>query len=357
MNTLEVILAVIGLQLVCIAYLLTATLITQGRRSEGKSRQRTEAWSHLLNEAIAGHVDATVQIQDDIRSRAGFESLHRFIDAQLRDTGPRSPLAIRRLCRDVGFTDRLQEDLVQSRDQLSRAGAAKTLGRLREKVALETALDLLHSDDAAVTLAAADTIASLREVKQFLPVFRAIYRRTPITLHGAAGLLSGFGRDVCPVIHRLLMGLVSQELRASSVDSRGRIDPEKSVAIDDVGAQVVMIDLLAFYVYLPSAPTLLRLVKTTKNEEVLIHLVKALAKVGNSAAIPALCRLLAHANWVVRSQSVEALSALHAVGAIPSISLRLDDESLAVRASAQRALASLNTLEAEHEAEGVEILA
>jgi hypothetical protein len=357
MNTLHIIVAAIGLQLLCLAFLLVATLVTQARRSEGKSRELEETWCLLLPAALAGQAEATGQIQASIRSRAGFESFHRSLDAQLHDTGSRSRLAVRRLCREVGFTDRLLEDLVQSRDPLSRAAAAKTLGRLREKTALETALDLLHADDPAVVLAAADAITSLHEVRQFLPVFRAVYGRTPITLHGAAGLLSGFGSAVCPVIHRLLIDLAARGRGSFALDAAGGLDPEKSVGSDDVAAQVVMVDLLAFYGYLPAAPTLLRLLRTAKDDEVLIHLVKALAKVGNSAAFPGLSELLAHSNWVVRSQGAEALSALHALGAVPYIRPLLDDESPAVRACAQRALASLNALEAESEADVVEVFA
>ncbi len=113
-----------------------------------------------------------------------------------------------------------------------------------------------------------------------------------------------------------------------------------------------MIDLLAFYTYLPAAPTLLRLLKTAKDEEILIHLIKAMTKVGSSAAVPRLSALLAHPNWVVRSQSAEALSALRALEAIPNIRHLLDDESLAVRACAQRVLASLNALEADERGSG-----
>jgi HEAT repeat protein len=106
-----------------------------------------------------------------------------------------------------------------------------------------------------------------------------------------------------------------------------------------------MVDLLAFFAYRPAGPTLLRLLQLSEHEEVLIHAVKALAKIGDANAISSLSELLTHPNWVLRGQAVQALAALEALDTIPLIQALLEDEDLRVRVSARKALDRLSEVE------------
>jgi hypothetical protein len=345
MNALQIILFLIGLQLVVIAFLLVAALVTQSRKSGAKVQSLKLLWGGLLPAALAGQPGATAVMRGTLGSKTAFEAFHGFFDEQLRRERGRSPLALRRLSRAIGFTERLERNLLRSRDPFNRAAAAKTLGRLRESTAQETAIDLLGSKDPAVVLAAAYATASYRDPKQLLAVFRAVYDRTPITLHGAAELLSGFGDGACPVVHELLVGVASRYPYPRRLDPVDPVAPGKDIDPDDTAAQTVMIDLMAFYGYVPAEFTLLRLLRVAEDHEVLIHLVKAIAKVGNVAAVPRLTELLTHPNWVIRSQSAQALAALGAIEAAPSVRALLDDNNLAVRACAQRTLRALEAAE------------
>ncbi len=347
MSMLEIILIIVGIEMATIVFLLVATVITHTRRSGAKIRRLQRTWCRLLPDALKGQREATAWIKRSLSSEANFEAFHAFLDEQLRHSRGHSTLSLRQLSRAVGYTDRLQDQLTKSRDHLDRAAAAKTLSRLRERIARDAVVDLLQSDDPAVVLAAAYACASFRDPKYFLPVFQAVYKRTPITLHGAAELLSGFEEGICPVIHKLLTKLVAQYRHGATLDP---VDPEKEIARSDTAAQVVVIDLLAFYAYVPAAHTILRLLKLSQDDEVLIHLVKAIAKVGDSTAVPRLTELLGHQNWVIRSQAAHALAMLDAVDAASSISALLNDDSLRVRGYAQQALQSLRTVEEPVEA-------
>jgi HEAT repeats len=341
MGTLEIILSVIVVQCIALAFLLVATVVTQTRKSGGKIQRWRSLWEHQFPEALAGDSDALAAIRSSLGSRSSFEAFHAFLDDRLRRERGRSTLGLRRLSRVVGFTDWLHEQLLGARDPLDRAAAAKTLGRLRERMAQRQALALLRSNDPAVVLAAAYATASSRDPKLFLPVFRAVYDRTPITLHGAAELLSGFEDGICPEAHRLLIGVAGRYQHNPGDLPADPFDRDTEIGPDESAAQVVMIDLLAFYGYRPAAPTILRLLDLAENDEVIIHLVKAVGRVGNAAAVPRLAELLAHRNWVIRSQSALALAALGAVEAAPAIRLLLDDESLAVRVQAMKTLTEL----------------
>ena len=342
MSALDIILTVIALELVTLVCLFIGLVTMHGRRSGTKVRRMRRLWTRLLPEALEGRRQPTVRIKETLQSDSSFRMFHQFLDEQLREQRNGSPLRFRHLSRAVGLTQRLQRDLTESSDQLERAAAAKTLGRLRERMSRDAVAELLHSKDDAVVLAAGYASASFRDPKFFLPVFRAVYQRTRITLHGIAELLCRFEEGVCPVIHKLLDKVVDQYVRGKPP---GSTDPEKAVDRDDQAAQVVMIDLLAFFAYRPAAGSLLRLLELSEHDEVLIHIVKALAKIGDAAAIPRLSDLLAHPNWVVRSQSVQALAALEAVEAAPLVHALLEDDDLRVRVYAQRALCSLEAVE------------
>ena len=342
MSTLQVVLAIIAVELVTLLGLFAALVLTHARKSGAKIRRLRRLWIRLLPDALEGRRQATARIRETILSDAGFRSFHEFLDEQLRQLGAGSPVRLRHLSRTLGFTQRLQRQLTESRDQLDRAAAAKTLGRLREKMSREAVTELLHSEDPAVVLAAGYASASFRDPSYFLPVFRAVYQRTRITLHGIAELLSRFEEGICPVVHELLDELIHQYSLEGPPSS---FNPDKEVDRGDQAAQVVMIDLLAFFAYRPAAGSLLRLLELSEHEEVLIHIVKALAKVGDAAAVPRLCELLTHPNWVLRSQAVQALAALGAVESTPLIHALLEDDDLRVRVYAQKALHSLKAVE------------
>ncbi|MGI5940058.1 MAG: HEAT repeat domain-containing protein [Thermoleophilia bacterium] len=345
MSVLEIILAIIALQVAAFIYLLVAIVVTYARRARVDVDQLSHQWARQLPDALEGRAEAIDFIRGSLSTDAVRKAFRTFIDEQLYSDINDSLPALRELSRAVGFTEWLRHQALNSRNQLDRAAAGKTLGRLQESVDREVAVKLLQSSDPAVVLAASHTIASLGDPDYLLPVFRAVYQRTPITIHGAAGLLSEFGRGACPAIHELLRAVVDRYLQADAAESYRSLDPEREIDVNDVVAQVVMIDLLAFYAYLPSASTLLALLSLSKAEETIIHVVKALAEVGDVKAVPQLVEMLTHSNWVIRSQTARTLAALDAVEAIPSIRTLLGDESLRVQLYAQRALRSLEGLE------------
>ncbi len=349
---LDLILGIIGLEFLAIVLLLVTVFAVQARKSGGRAQRRKALWKRLLPVAVAGDPETIGRVRASLRRGSDWKAFHSFIDERLRHEREGSMLGLRRLCRHVGLTERLHQQLLQARDPLDRAAAGRTLARLRERIAEDSLLPLLGSSDPAVVLAAAYAVASFKQSDQFLPVFRAVYGRTSITLHGAAELLSGFGKGVCPVVHRLLKGVVKQHQQLVAAVPGTPVDPDKAVDRADTAAQVVMVDLLAFYGYRPAAPTLTYLLSLSDHEEVLIHLVKAVSVVGNASAVPRLTELLGHSSWVVRRQSIQALAALSAVDAVPAIRVLLGDGNLMVRTSAQEALQTLKRAMSFHPSAG-----
>jgi hypothetical protein len=343
MIALEIIGCLVLGQALVLGVLAIVTLTTQARRTGGHIARLKDTWHDLLPAALGGEAAATDRIRKSLHSRADWAAFHAFVDEQLRCGQCQSALRLRRLCRAVGLTERLQLELLGARDPLDRAAAGRTLARLRESIAQNTVLELLDAKDPAVVLAAAYATASFRDSRHLLRVFRAVYQRTPITLHGAAELLSAFGEDSCLVIHGLLKGVTRQYLDVEMGNLSEPIDTRKEIDRNDSAAQVVLVDLLAFFDYRPASSTLCRLLAQSTDDEVLIHLAKAIALIGDVDAVPGLTRLLTHPNWVVRDQSVQALAKLHMVETVPVVHALLADDNPSVRASAREALVSLES--------------
>lgn len=332
MSAMEAMAAVLILE---ILGLLCLVLIIMMKDSRGPQSWRAfylqRRWKKLVPRAARGDTFSLDKLRPTLSNKHRMRAFQHFIDQELTSSGSRTTARTRTLVRDLGFTEWLEDVVQNSHNELERAGAARTLQRLHEQVDTERLEELLHSKDPAVVISAGYMIAATKEASLFYPVLLAVYKQTQITMHGAAELLSRFGPKICPQMRQLLGELAMAQERGF----RSRISP------DDVGIQVIMIDLLAFFGSGRAAKTLSRLMDSTPHEEVLIHIVKALAIIGSSGDAAELIRLLSHSNWVIRSQSAIALATLGASQALPEIETLLEDSDHHVRLAAERALGIL----------------
>jgi hypothetical protein len=340
MMALEIIGCIVLAQALVLSVVMAATGGIQARRSRRRTARLEDMWDSLLPAALRGETIATDRIRESLRSRADWATLHALVDEQLGCGACRSAMTLRRLCRAVGLTERLQLELLGARDPLDRAAAGRTLTRLRERIDQSTILLLLDEKDPAVVLAAAHATASFRDPRHLLRVFRAVQQHTPTTLDDAVELLSAFGEDSCLVIHGLLKSVTRQYLAVEMGDPVAPIDPATEIERADFAVQIMLVDLLSFFGYRPAFPTLCRLLVQSSDDQMLVHLVKAIAVIGDTEAAHSIAGLLTHPSWAVRDQSVQALAKLCAVETAPAVRALLVDDNPSVRASARRTLVS-----------------
>ena len=311
----EVLFIFIALEEVTLVGLFVA-LVCQALWGAGRRRERQiRLWTKTLGPALAGRRHARSRVRRSLKSEEDIVAFQRFLHDHFGPSLSEHSASLRQLMRALGVTSWLHARFRKAGKDLDRASAARTLAYLGEPLNPAEVAELLSSKDPAAVLAAAHALTSLGNPSYFLPVFRAIYDRTPITLHGAAGLLSRFGPAACPTITRLVSEVVKHTVTAPNPKFPGdalpdALDHTKAVDPNDVAAQVVMIDLLAFFRYAPAAPILRELLRVSPHEEVVIHLVKALGALKDSEAIPLLEPLLKHDNWVIRTQAAKALAAI-----------------------------------------------
>jgi hypothetical protein len=311
------------------------------RRNGGvRRRRRARVWRRLLPGVLDGRRYPRMRLQKTLRTARDLRLFDDFLAGELKKADRETFLALRHVSRSLGVTDHLHRQLGQSRSLWKRALAARGLGLLRERDARDKIAGLLEARDPTVVMVAGYACASLQDPTLVMPVLRAVYGKTSITLHGMADMLSRFGPGICPTVHEVLASVVEQHTdfkNYSPVSSGCLVDQE------DVSAQVILIDLLGFFRYRAASTTLLSLLDLTPQEEVQAHVIKALVRTGSRGAAARLTALLSHPNWVVRSQAALALGTLGTPDALPQLTALLEDEDHWVRAHARSAVTSLSS--------------
>ncbi|MCX8032630.1 MAG: HEAT repeat domain-containing protein [Thermoleophilia bacterium] len=307
---LEILLIFIAVEAAALFGLLIA-VVWQSLWGIGTRRERQiRLWVKALDHALAGRRCARNRIRRTLKTEEDIIAFQRFLHEHCHSLKVDSWASLRQLLRALGVTTWLHTRFREARKDLERASAARTLAYLKEPLDPEEVATLLDSKDPAAVLAAAHALTSLGNPDYVVRIFRAVYDRTPITLHGAAGLLSRLGPGVCPTITRILADVLKRIAGNRRPEQPTDIDHTREIDPNDVAAQVVLVDLLAFFRYTPAGPVLRRLLMFSPHDEVVIHLVKALGALRDNKAIPLLKPLLEHENWVVRSQTAKALAAI-----------------------------------------------
>lgn len=307
---LDILLIFIAVEVAALFGLLIA-IVWQSLWGIGARRERhTRLWTRTLDHALAGSRCARNRIRRTLKTEEDIVAFQRFLHEHCHSLKVENSASLRQLMRTLGVTTWLHKRFREARKDLDRASAARTLAYLKEPLDHDEVATLLNSKDPAAVLAAAHALTSLGNPDYLVRIFRAVYDRTPITLHGAAGLLSRLGPAVCPTITRLLADVLKRLAVNKGPDQATDVDRTREIDPNDVAAQVVLIDLLAFFRYKPAAPVLRRLLLFSPHDEVVIHIVKALGALGDSKAVPLLKPLVKHDNWVVRSQTAKALAAI-----------------------------------------------
>jgi len=347
MSTLDVIKIVIGLEAVVFLLVLEALLATRARKSGRKLRRLQALWAEQLPLALRGHSDATDRIRRTLHGGIVWKAFHKLLIEQMGRKLVRAGPELRSVCRSVGLTPWLAKELRKARNPLDRVIAARTLAGLQESVPLDTITGLLRSNKPVFVLAAAYAAAASKDPDQFLPVFRAIRGRTAVSPHGAAEVLSAFDKNICPVVHGLLAQAVPDP--RASLHKHGLISDEErdgGVARACDTAQVVMIELLTFHNHRAAGGTFLQLLELSEDEEVLEHLIRAVAVFGETDAAPRLIELLRHPSPIIRGEAARALAALKAIEAMWDIRDLLVDENPTVRVEAKDAFHLLERVRA-----------
>ncbi|MDZ4132363.1 MAG: HEAT repeat domain-containing protein, partial [Dethiobacteria bacterium] len=199
---------------------------------------------------------------------------------------------------------------------------------------------LLKSKNFSTVLAAAQSLVKSGEAGTFAPAARALLKNTYFTYEGTTEVLIGYGRSICGPIMQLLKSY-SLKKNETEDDSIETVLPKAADAGgEDVVAFVsIMIDLLGFHRYREALPVLAKMLES-RDEEIIVHVLKAFLRIG---AVPEGFNLkpyLTHKYWVIRSFSAQVWKLTGDESALPLLKNMLSDRQWWVRFHAAEALRS-----------------
>lgn len=219
------------------------------------------------------------------------------------------------LLKEMGLFDYNLKRLT-SKKKWRRVYAAFFLGLMRDEEAVPGLQKGLKDKDYLMSFASATALAKIGEKQYLKETLSLLTRREDLGPDKAAEILLEFGSGICAELSLLL----------------GKEDIRKEW-------KYLVIDLLGYWQYLESGPTLLKLLNTSKDNEMKIKSIKALGEMSYIESAPALAAHLDDKDYLVRSEVAKALGKIGASEYSEEIAKSLSDKNWWVRYNTAQALA------------------
>lgn len=340
---LTALICISGSLFVLIVILVALIIMRRIRYDRYRKRyeSRTRIWeplffAYLEGEKTEDSIAATLKTDQD------YDSFVEFITYYLKNIAGEDARAIADLAYHTGIVGRLHADLESGRGKKRRAVAATTLGLINDRDVLPYLLHMLEDSDPYLVYAGAYGIACLKEYGLFMRVMRFLLARTPITYEGASELLVRFGEDICPTLAGILRDALARNGRVDDNLGQDTITPNGlHVELDNFVEVSLLVDILGYFRYAEAGDLFLDVMEESGDEEITIHVLKALVRLKTPGAASHIAPLLEHPNWVIRSQALRALGALGETKYRRDIEAHLNDEQWWVRHYAAQALEAL----------------
>lgn len=298
-----------------------------------------EEWETLFLKYLLG--DCTLEdISGHFRKDRYYRWHKRFFTPYLETLDGADFEATKAVCREIGLIVFCQKQLGRG-SVYNKAIAARFLGLLRCRESIPERLRLLKSKNTLLVLAAAQGLAASGEPGNLRPVMKALLSDTFFTYEGTTEVLSRFGSDICRPITRMLDAYSKGIARGTAKFlEKGPEDNAQPDSINRSVFIVILIDLLGHYQYREALPVLNRLLKKA-DTEIIIHIMKAFLRIGETPEGFDPKPYLKHDQWVIRNFASQVTELSKDRTAAEILDQLLEDEQWWVRYHAARALLAL----------------
>ncbi len=269
-------------------------------RRNAYAKQRVREWEPLVLEYLEQESFEPSRFSLKPRDWMIFSE---FIDEYLENLEGTENEKLLDLLRAVRL-ERLLMKQARGRNRWRRAYAVRYLGRMRYRPAAGLFLSMLGHRSSVVAFSALEGLQMLGISLDYERIIREVLRREDLSFPKISEVISRFGAPVHPSLIRLLD------------------DPEISAS-----AKRLVVDILADNRVVESAPSILGLLRETRDEELVIGCIKALGILEEPEALPTLTNYLTASNWIVRSQTVRAIGALGTKREVPVLAGMLRRDS------------------------------
>ncbi len=197
--------------------------------------------------------------------------------------------------------------------------AAAFLGKIREKRAVPLLRKYLNSEDKNLMTASIWAIADIGEEELFFPVLKTVLKESSFTFEALTEILIRFGEENCYQIKIFLEGNFSKQNNLEEV-----------LGVPEYQSLSLFFDIFGYFRFIPGVKIMLSTLDPDYNEEVLIHIFKALVKI-EYPIDKDLKPFLEHQSWVVRSQAARYLAEIKDASYLAELKELINDQNWWVR--------------------------
>ncbi|WP_166638022.1 HEAT repeat domain-containing protein [Halanaerobium saccharolyticum] len=197
--------------------------------------------------------------------------------------------------------------------------AAAFLGKVREKRALPLLKEYLNSEDKSLMTASIWAIADIGEQELFFPVLKTVLNENSFTFEALTEILIRFGEESCYQIKEFL-----------EINYRAENNLTEILEVPEYQSLSLFFDIFGYFRFIPGVEVMVPTLEADFNEEVLIHIFKALVKI-EYPIDKDLSPFLNHKSWVVRSQAARYLAEIKESNYLSDLKKLLSDQNWWVR--------------------------
>ncbi len=307
--------AVLLLLLLTFALVLYTIFLRMAFNANQRLRKRQfEIWENLILKYVSAEANEE-EIARAVRTKH-FGLFSEFMEKYLETLRGEDFGKLTYLLKKIGLVGYNLKRL-GSRKKWHKVYAAFLLGLMRDKEAVPGLQKGLRDKNYLMSFACATALAKIGEKQQLKETLSLLTRREDLGPDKAAEILLEFGSGICAELSLLL--------DKENIQRRWKY---------------LIIDLLGYWQYLKSGPTLLRLLNGSENGEMKVRCIKALGEMSYLESAPALAAHLDDEDYLARSEAARALGKIGASDYSVKMVKSLSDKNWHVRYNAAQALAS-----------------
>lgn len=264
------------------------------RKNERMINYRREKWEEKLFQYLADEITleaAAAEMNSD------YIYLYQFLKPYIKNLKGDDFEQLKELSAANGMNDFFLNKLKKG-GRSEKIRAAVFLGKMEVEAAVEQLREYLNSEDKNLQTVSIQALADIGEQQLFFEVLKIMLKKSTFTFEALTEISIRFGEDICPQIKDLLEKELQQEKRI-----------EDLFEVPEFQILSLFFDIFGYYRYLPGLETMLQYLDSETDEEVLIHIFKALVKMEYPIDRD-LSEFLTAENWVIRSQTARYLAVI-----------------------------------------------
>ena len=264
----------------------------KNRKNEKMINSKRDKWEEVLFQYLADEISVE-------KAAAGMNSdyiyLYQFLKPYIKNLKGDDFEQLKELTAANGMNDYFLNKL-QTADRSEKIRAAVFLGKMEVEAAVVQLKENLNSEDKNLQTVSIQALADIGEQQLFFEVLKVMLKKSTFTFEALTEISIRFGEDICPQIKEFLEKGIKQKKRIEDV-----------FEVPEFQILSLFFDIFGYYRYLPGLEPMLQYLDPQSNEEVLIHIFKALVKMEYPIEQD-LREFLTAENWVIRSQAARYLA-------------------------------------------------